>query len=325
MLQKHKISFIVIGKNQERTIVSCIQSILSTTSNLKIKSYEIIYVDSMSSDRSIEVIKDNFKDKVSIYRLYVYMNAAIGRNIGASKSSGDVLFFIDGDMEIEAAFLPKVYSESEGLKYDFVSGDLREHLYDQHWIKTGERKSRYNVNKKVYQSSVGGVFLIKRELFDKVQGFRNYMRINEDIDFALRLSEHGVFLLRIPVTIALHKTFEFNKMSNVFKRLMKGDLLYSGLLLREHFLNKYFYREFIDREKFTLLLLITVGLSFLVNIGFILIYPIAILVKQIKTSSNNYLGILVGKFLDSIVFITGIFFFFKKPIQESHIKYEKMV
>jgi glycosyltransferase involved in cell wall biosynthesis len=321
---RYKLSFIVIGKNVGRTIESCVQSIIETVKLCKLENYEIIYIDSSSKDETIKIVKDRFSSIVNIYQLKGYMNAAVGRNVGASMASGDVLFFIDGDMEINPHFLYKVYNENEGLKYDFVSGKLKEHLFNEEWKQVGVREDRYNITKEAHLNSVGGIFLIKAELFKKINGFRNELNINEDIDFSLRLAKEGVFLLGIPEMIAIHKTIEFNSFSRTVERFKKGDLLYSGLLLRKHVLNKYFYKDFIDREKLTLLLIASVLLSVFLHPVLLVLYPLGIFFKSLNSPVISYWEVLLGRFLDSLVFLAGVFFF-RKQVDISQIRFERMI
>ena len=92
------ISFIIIGYNEEKFLDKCFQSIYNAILCAQINKYEIIYVDSNSSDKSI-AIAEVYKE-VKIFKIIGKHNAAIGRNIGAKEARGDILFFIDGDLEI---------------------------------------------------------------------------------------------------------------------------------------------------------------------------------------------------------------------------------
>ena len=56
----------------------------------------MIYVDSDSRDDSIDIV-NSFKN-VEVYKISGKINAALARNIGAQKSRGNILVFIDGDM-----------------------------------------------------------------------------------------------------------------------------------------------------------------------------------------------------------------------------------
>ena len=103
-----KISFIVIGRNEGWKLTRCLKSIIELIKHNNLSSYEIIYVDSNSTDDSIRVAM-SFND-INVFRISGIFNAAIARNIGARESTGDVLFFIDGDMELNKEFLPSVYT-----------------------------------------------------------------------------------------------------------------------------------------------------------------------------------------------------------------------
>ena len=123
------ISFIVIGKNEEKNIEKCINSITNTTIINKIIDYEIIYIDSNSTDNSVQKVSKI--KSVDIYQLTGDCNAAIGRNVGASISIGEYLFFIDGDMEINPTFINNVFDENLNLKYNFVSGQFENYYHDR--------------------------------------------------------------------------------------------------------------------------------------------------------------------------------------------------
>jgi glycosyltransferase involved in cell wall biosynthesis len=112
------ISFIIIGKNEGWRLKKCLHSIAYIIEQDKIVDYEIIYVDSKSTDNSVELAKQH---GAKVYLVIGECNAAIARNIGAKEAIGDILFFIDGDMELLSGFLPKVI-ENGKLVYPFVSG-----------------------------------------------------------------------------------------------------------------------------------------------------------------------------------------------------------
>ena len=88
------ISFIIIGRNEGWKLKKCILSVITTIQVNKLQKYDIIYVDSKSSDNSIEIAKE-FK-QVKVYKITGDTNAAIARNIGASEAKGEYFFFIDG-------------------------------------------------------------------------------------------------------------------------------------------------------------------------------------------------------------------------------------
>ena len=187
------ISFIVIGRNEGWKLTKCFESIIKTIAYNHLEHYEIIYVDSISKDDSIERVRD-FKN-TKIFQLKGDCNAAIARNVGAKESKGDVLFFIDGDMEIIPNQFRYFYTESDGLTYSFVTGNWYNYYYNQNW-KFLKKDSVSMKVKDTKESTTGGLFLIERSIWNLVGGMRNEFERSQDIDFALRLAKKNILLLK---------------------------------------------------------------------------------------------------------------------------------
>src|SRR5688572_7875496 len=151
------LSFIVIGKNEEKNLKRTIEGIYTAIAYAGVKQYEIIYVDSKSTDSSL-AIAFGFPE-VKVYSLTGDCNAAIGRNAGAMEAKGNVLFFIDADMEISGEFLAGVWDNvTNTIHEDFVSGRLID-------IENGvPRKRAFN------KILPGGIFLIRKEVWESVNG-----------------------------------------------------------------------------------------------------------------------------------------------------------
>jgi glycosyltransferase involved in cell wall biosynthesis len=317
-----EISFVVIGKNQEKTIIKCLESIYSTCRYNKITNFEIIYVDSKSKDRTIEIIKNKFYD-IKIILLTGKINAAIGRNTGAKNSNGNVLYFIDGDMEINKYFFKKVYSTEKGLLKNVVSGKVQDYFYNENFdgiIKI--RDDRFGIKKNSYKSFLGGIFIIKREIFFNIGGFTNNLKENEDKDLALKLCINGEYIYYLNSHIAKHHTIDYNNFSRLFKRFLNGNMFFPSLIFRKYFSKKVYLKSFLKLQKFTLLFIISILLSFKIHFLFIFLYPFLILIKNFKLQSATLIEDLVGTFLLNISFILGIFLFHPKKITDSDIEYK---
>lgn len=85
---KSKVSAIVIAKNEEKKIGKCLNSLLWTD--------EIIVVDTGSVDKTVSIAKSN--------KAFVIKTNKGGfkdwRNLGASKATGDWLFYVDSDERV---------------------------------------------------------------------------------------------------------------------------------------------------------------------------------------------------------------------------------
>lgn len=98
-----KISVILTTKNNIRTIRQCLESI----ENNRTKDYEIIIVDNYSTDWTKEII-EQFATQEQIFVYYKWPERNIQRPYAFSKSSWDIIYFIDSDMYLEDLLLDEI-------------------------------------------------------------------------------------------------------------------------------------------------------------------------------------------------------------------------
>tara|TARA_B100000925_G_C21981074_1_gene462350 strand:- start:192 stop:1181 length:990 start_codon:yes stop_codon:yes gene_type:complete len=90
----NKVSIIIPVFNLENFILNCLKSCF----NQSYKNLEVIIVNDGSEDKTLTVIENYINDK-SIFNVYTIENsgAAYARDFGFKKSSGEYIFFLDGD------------------------------------------------------------------------------------------------------------------------------------------------------------------------------------------------------------------------------------
>jgi glycosyltransferase involved in cell wall biosynthesis len=318
------ISFIVIGKNEGWKITKCIQSIIDTIAFNNLKLHEIIYVDSRSTDDTVARAKQF--NQVSIFLLTGDINAAIARNVGAKESKGDILFFIDGDMEIRPEFLPLVYNQSQGLKTDFLSGQFVNYNYNNNDELLSKEVYFKDLTEDRMESVTGGLFLIRREAWLSVGGMKNIFKKSQDIDLGLRLNQKKIFLLRKKEIAANHHTIHYFDKNRMWKDLFNGNELYGRCLLyRHHLLNKAMYQRLLRNDYSALILIVSVFLAvFLGKIALFLPYIMLIVYKSLKharATSQNFFALFFYYLLRDIMTILGFFTFF--PHEPLTIEYKK--
>lgn len=317
------ISFIIIGRNEGWKLTKCFKSIFGTISYNNLKDYEVIYVDSNSTDDSVKRAKKFCQ--IKIFKLTKDYNAAIARNVGAEVSKGEVLFFIDGDMEIRSEFYKLVYGKNSGFLYDFVSGNFENHYYDSNGHLLGKEKY-FKFNKSVKQKTTGGLFLIKRHIWQENDGMRPVFKRSQDIDFALRLAKKKIFLIRLPKIAAVHHTINYNSTKRKWQSLWKGDYLFGhSLLLRQNLFNKYCWERFIRNDYTSVLFLFSVIISVLTSESiFFLLYFLGIFFRSAVKNKKNIIKIIEELpyfFIRDILILFGTLFFWPK----NNFKIEKII
>jgi glycosyltransferase involved in cell wall biosynthesis len=320
------ISFIVIGRNIEHTIVKCINSIINCTTVFNIDKYEIIYVDSKSNDLTLRLLSNY--DLVRIFQLEGNFNAAIARNVGYEVSVFENLVFIDGDMELCVPFFQKVFLNGE-LQFDFVSGDLLNVLYNEKWEPLGVSIPYYGekLEKTKIEYVTGGFFVIKKPLWKMVGGMDVSLRRGQDLDIGLRLSKRNIFLTRIPELFANHHTISYFNQSRFKTMIMKGDYLFPGAIIRKNFLNKYAWMVFLKWYSSAYLLALMLILM-VADFRVIFIYLMAIILRGILKKNKEHRSTIVhvlAYIIIDINTIIGFLFFYpsKTVIKYKLISFEK--
>lgn len=311
------ISFIIIGRNEGWKLKKCILSVITTIQVNKLQKYDIIYVDSKSSDNSIEIAKE-FK-QVKVYKITGDTNAAIARNIGASEAKGEYFFFIDGDMEILNNFLPMVYSEGKGLAKDYISGNWMNYIYNAEGILIGKEKF-LEMEKDAIEKTTGGLFLIRKDIWNSIGGMKNEFRRSQDIDLGLRLAKKQIFLLRKKEIAANHHTMAYLNKKRMWDDFFSWDHLFAkSLLYRTHIFNSHLYYR-LFRSDYTLILgIVALFLLLISNTLALVVFIFYAILIFIKSKLNLY-KVLYYFLRDLSVFI-GFFVFY--PQKKFVISYNK--
>jgi len=321
------ISFIIIGKNEGWKLTKCLESVYLAIKQNHLKDYDVIYVDSKSTDNSIERAKKFIKTQ--IFMLTGEINAAIARNIGVHESKGEILFFIDGDMEINADFIWKSINKSGELIYKFVSGQVINLNYDKNDVYLSEELMYPDLKKgDQYFPISGGVFLIKRSLWEEVKGMDISFRRGQDHDLALRLAKRGILLLRKADVICKHHTISYAHQDRIWNTLISGDVAYySSFIFMKHFFNKYIIQKTV-RENYTTLFLVFCSclMIFFQTLLLYSLYFIVILFKVYKNKKKRVFDnfeLFVYYIIKDILFI---FYLFKskRKVRITDIKYSRI-
>lgn len=214
------ISIVIANFNSEDFIANCLDSILEE----KNKNYEIIIVDDSSTDSGPLIVKKYVKeyDYISLVSMKENVGAARIRNIGAAKSRGEILFFLDCDTTVKKGWHAKIITffkkypdaglaQAKILKKgtnqfdyagDYISsfGFLVERA--QGALDTGQ----FDMINPVF-SVRGAAMILRKSVFDKVAGFdESYGYYWEEPDIAWRIWLLGFYVYFLP-TVMVHHAF----------------------------------------------------------------------------------------------------------------------
>ncbi len=127
------ISFVLPVYNMEKFLSNSLSSLCGQT----MQEIEIICVDDGSTDKSLEILRE-FQQKD--WRIQIYVNteessgAAIPRNLGLSKVTGDYVLVVDSDDTFHPTLAEKVYQKALATNADIILFDVEKFHSD-----TGEK------------------------------------------------------------------------------------------------------------------------------------------------------------------------------------------
>ena len=323
------ISIIIIGHNEGWRLTLCLKSILVIINKFRNFDFEIIYVDSNSTDDSIERTK--IIQNIKVFKLEDNMNAAIARNVGAKESKGSVLYFVDGDMELNPDFLSFALNEKGELLYDLLTGHLDDFFYNysHKFLESCPRTYTGEIPKDIQLLKTnGGIFILKRDIWNLILGMNNKFKVNEDIDLSIRLSNKKIFTKRLPYLITKHHTIDYRNEKRMWRNLWAGFGLYPGLIFRNHFFNIDVIKNVL-RSQYTAIFLMLIILINIFKINIILyaylIYFMALVLRVIlnsrimkveKITILYFIERILNQFFLDVSFWAGFFMFYPKNKME---------
>lgn len=320
------ISFIIIGRNEGWRLKLCLKSTVKAIKECGLQA-EIIYVDSQSTDDSLNVAAQF--NLVKCFLITGKCNAAIARNIGVKEAQGQNLIFLDGDMEINPDFLNLILDNSGSLKHDFVSGNFMNYYYDNdgNFLRKDFYRKIY-CEKDTIQYTTGGLFAIKREHWESVGGMRNKYKKGQDLDLGYRLAKKGIPLLRKKELMANHHTIDYKDEMRLWRSIFDGSQVYPRVILyREHLFNKYVLKRMLTSDPTLILFIASIVLSVVLKCGvpmllYIGLTALGVAYAMRKIGFKSYLNRLINHMVKDLVNLIALLFYY--PSNNIELKYERV-
>lgn len=224
-----EIGVVVIGRNEGERLRRCLESALGSAERL-------VYVDSGSTDGSAELARSLGAEVVEL-DMSVPFTAARARNAGfrrllESASRPRYVQFVDGDCELRPGWLDTAREALEQRQaLAAVAGRLRERspaasIYN----RLGELEWNFAGIGDV--GSVGGIFMVRADVFDEVGGFDTSIAAGEEPELCQRLTRAGWIITRLDVDMAVHD-LAMSRFGQWWKRQIRSG--YGGLDVANRF------------------------------------------------------------------------------------------
>lgn len=184
MKSKLELSIVIIALNEEKNIGRLLNSIKKQD----YKNYEIILSDAGSTDSTLKIAR---KSRLET-RIVKGGLPACGRNAGARIARGKFILFLDADVLLPKTFLKNVMKQMQEEKVDIASvnhipltkGKIEKLLHKAYnlWQKSME---------KIDPHACGNCMIIKKNLFEKLGGFDETIKLAEDHALARKAFKQG--------------------------------------------------------------------------------------------------------------------------------------
>ncbi len=234
-----QVGVVIIGRNEGQLLKQCLMSVVD-------KVPGIVYVDSGSTDGSVEIAKSLEVDVVEL-DLSIPFTAARARNEGLDHLltlNQQIRFvqFVDGDCEVVEGWLESAQRELESQPQTaVVCGRRRERfpgisiynkLCDIEWnTPIGETKM------------CGGDAMMRVEAFKQANGFNPSLIAGEEPELCVRLRQQGWKILRIDRDMTLHDA-QMTNLSQWWKRSLRAGHAYAeGSWLHGHSAEHHWVKE----------------------------------------------------------------------------------
>lgn len=185
-MKKPFISVVVTAKNEEQYIEKTLVSVKNQTYN----PIEIIVVDSCSTDKTVKIAK-KYADKIIVRKT----NISEGKNLGAEKSNGEFLVFLDADTIILPTFITNAVTRLMKGKYSMIVGSYfsYEGNFKLRLISKFFSDVFPMINSFFKYGVYGGMstFVLRKKIFEKVGRFNEELTFAEDVDFCAKINKIG--------------------------------------------------------------------------------------------------------------------------------------
>jgi glycosyltransferase involved in cell wall biosynthesis len=233
-----ELSVVMISRDQAWNVSRLIESVLRGTR--KVSSRQVVLVDSASTDGTAEV---GARYPIGVLRLHQQqpLTPAAGRYTGFRNTEGDLILFLDGDMELVDGWLEMALETLEARPdAAVVTGTVVDLPKD---AANGGKPALPPKGSDVVCDApyAGGAAVYRRQVLEEIGPFNPYLYSDEEPELCVRIRHAGHRVVRLSYPIAYHYTDPRDGLSTQVGRWRRKLYLGAGQSLRYHLGGKLFW------------------------------------------------------------------------------------
>lgn len=235
------LDIIVVTYNSERWLKECIESIESQK-NFDLSKVNIFFIDNKSKDNTVKKLKE-YKEKSKLGSFNIIensKNSGFGQanNLGFIKGKSEYVFFLNHDTKLEENSLENMQKEIINSSQEFAIWEFRQKPY--------EHPKYYNPIDGETSWASGACFVIKRDVFEKVEGFdKKIFMYAEDVDLSWKVRLEGYKIKYMQSASLTHYCY---KEAGEIKPIQYFNSIINNLNLRLKYGN---FKDFLRWIKYT--------------------------------------------------------------------------
>lgn len=244
------VSIIVLNHNAGQLLIDCIDSIFKT----KGYEYEIILVDSASTDASHKKCKEKFPN-IKLIESKENVGYCKGNNIGIKVAKGNFILVLNPDTKVssnwlaelfnayenngEALFQPKLLTLENDKLFNSAGNIIQTFGFGYSRGKGLEDSGQFDEQEEIGYAS-GACLFFPSSIIKKIGFFDPFLFVyHDDLDFGWRARQVGIKSYYVPKSIVYHAGSYYYKWSPLKFYLLERNRLYC---LLTHYSKKTFYR-----------------------------------------------------------------------------------
>lgn len=181
------LDIIIVTYNSEKWLKECIESI-ENQKNFDLSKVNIYFIDNKSKDNTINKLEE-YKRKSKLGSFNIIQNSknsgfGQANNLAFKTGKSEYVFFLNHDTKLEEDSLENMQKEILNSSQEFGMWEFRQKPY--------EHPKYYNPIDGETSWASGACFVIKREIFEKVEGFdKKIFMYAEDVDLSWKVRLEG--------------------------------------------------------------------------------------------------------------------------------------